>query len=222
MTMNDNKLIINVGRQFGSGGKLVALSLGHKLGIPVYDQELIAKAAEESGFSKDLFAKSDEKRNLLALSSFIVDVGRFGSADNYVNSNQLFVIQSNVIRTIADKGSAIFIGRCSDYILRDRPCLDVFVTASDAVRIKRVAGRMNISPEQAESLMRKKDRTRETYYNYYTFGNWGVASNYDLCVDSSILGIDGTADMIIDFCRRSGLLKASIPSDSSIKTEESK
>lgn len=204
--MKDNELIINVGRQFGSGGRLVALALGRKLGIPVYDQELIAKAAEQSGFSKELFANSDEKRNLLALSSFIVDVGRFGSADNYMSDNQLFVIQSNVIRSLADKGPAIFIGRCSDYILRDRKCLDVFVTATDEVRIKRIAERMNIIPEQADSLMRKKDRTRETYYNYYTFGNWGVASNYDLCVDSSVLGIEGTADMIIDFCRRAGLL----------------
>lgn len=204
--MKDNELIINVGRQFGSGGRLVALALGRKLGIPVYDQELIAKAAERSGFSKELFANSDEKRNLLALSSFIVDVGRFGSADNYMSDNQLFVIQSNVIRSLADKGPAIFIGRCSDYILRDRKCLDVFVTATDEVRIKRIAERMNITPEQADSLMRKKDRTRETYYNYYTFGNWGVASNYDLCVDSSVLGIEGTADMIIDFCRRAGLL----------------
>ena len=204
--MKDNELIINVGRQFGSGGRLVALALGRKLGIPVYDQELIAKAAEQSGFSKELFANSDEKRNLLALSSFIVDVGRFGSADNYMSDNQLFVIQSNVIRSLADKGPAIFIGRCSDYILRDRKCLDVFVTATDEVRIKRIAERTNITPEQADSLMRKKDRTRETYYNYYTFGNWGVASNYDLCVDSSVLGIEGTADMIIDFCRRAGLL----------------
>ena len=220
--MNDNRLIINVGRQFGSGGKLVALALGRKLGIPVYDQELITKAAEESGFSKELFAKSDEKRNMLAFSSFVVDVGRFGSVDNYMNDNQLFVIQSNVIRSIADKGSAIFIGRCSDYILRDRKCLDVFVTAADAVRIKRVAARMNLSPEQAESLIRKKDRTRETYYNYYTFGNWGVASNYDLCVDSSILGIDGTADMIIDFTRRSGLLKGARPGDSTIEVEAAK
>lgn len=204
--MEDKKLIINVGRQFGSGGKLVALALGKKLGIPVYGQELISKAAEQSGFSKELFVKSDEKRNLLALSSFIVDVGRFGSADNYVSDNQLFVIQSNVIRSIADKGSAIFIGRCADYILRDRPCLDVFISASDEVRIKRVAERMGITPEQAESLMQKKDRTRETYYNYFTFGNWGVASNYDLCVDSSVLGIDGTADMIIDFCHRAKLI----------------
>lgn len=204
--MKNNELIINVGRQFGSGGRLVALALGRKLGITVYDQELIAKAAEQSGFSKELFANSDEKRNLLALSSFIVDVGRFGSADNYMSDNQLFVIQSNVIRSLADKGPAIFIGRCSDYILRDRKCLDVFVTATYEVRIKRIAERMNITPEQADSLMRKKDRTRETYYNYYTFGNWGVASNYDLCVDSSVLGIEGTADMIIDFCRRAGLL----------------
>ena len=184
----------------------MALALGRRRGIPVCDRGLIAKAAEQSGFSKELFANSDEKRNLLALSSFIVDVGRFGSADNYMSDNQLFVIQSNVIRSLADKGPAIFIGRCSDYILRDRKCLDVFVTATDEVRIKRIAERMNITPEQADSLMRKKDRTRETYYNYYTFGNWGVASNYDLCVDSSVLGIEGTADMIIDFCRRAGLL----------------
>lgn len=216
--MEDKKLIINVGRQFGSGGKLVALALGKKLGIPVYDQELISKAAEQSGFSKELFAKSDEKRNLLALSSFIVDVGRFGSADNYVSDNQLFVIQSNVIRSIADKGSAIFIGRCADYILRDRPCLDVFISASDEVRIKRVAERMGITPEQAESLMQKKDRTRETYYNYFTFGNWGVASNYDLCVDSSVLGIDGTADMIIDFCHRAKLID-DLPGDVKGETE---
>lgn len=221
--MKDNELIINVGRQFGSGGRLVALALGRKLGIPVYDQELIAKAAEQSGFSKELFANSDEKRNLLALSSFIVDVGRFGSADNYMSDNQLFVIQSNVIRSLADKGPAIFIGRCSDYILRDRKCLDVFVTATDEVRIKRVAERMNITPEQADSLMRKKDRTRETYYNYYTFGNWGVASNYDLCVDSSVLGIEGTADMIIDFCRRAGLLsKDAVLPLSDVNQEEGK
>lgn len=221
--MKDNELIINVGRQFGSGGRLVALALGRKLGIPVYDQELIAKAAEQSGFSKELFANSDEKRNLLALSSFIVDIGRFGSADNYMGDNQLFVIQSNVIRSLADKGPAIFIGRCSDYILRDRKCLDVFVTATDEVRIKRIAERMNITPEQADSLMRKKDRTRETYYNYYTFGNWGVASNYDLCVDSSVLGIEGTADMIIDFCRRAGLLsKDAVLPLSDVNQEEGK
>ena len=202
----DNRLIINIGRQFGSGGLLVARALGEKLGIPVYDQELIEKAAEESGFSRDLCARSDERRSILSLSGYF-ETGRFGQADNYLGDNQLFSLQSHVIRTIAESGPAIFIGRCSDYVLRDLDCLDVFITSPKEVRVRRVAQRMGISPEDAASLIRKKDRTRENYYNYYTFGHWGVASNYDLCVDSSVLGIDGTAEMIIDFCRRSGLLK---------------
>lgn len=202
----DNRLIINIGRQFGSGGLLVARALGEKLGIPVYDQELIEKAAEESGFSRDLFARSDERRSILSLSGYF-ETGRFGKADNYLGDNQLFSLQSHVIRTIAESGPAIFIGRCSDYVLRDMDCLDVFITSPKEVRVRRVAQRMGLSPEDAASLIRKKDRTRENYYNYYTFGHWGVASNYDLCVDSSVLGIDGTAEMIIDFCRRSGLLK---------------
>ncbi|MGM9738830.1 MAG: AAA family ATPase [Candidatus Cryptobacteroides sp.] len=202
----EDRLIMNIGRQFGSGGRQVAMALGQKLGVPVYDQELIEKAAEESGFSRDLFARSDEKRRLFGISGFI-DSGRFGMADNYLGDNQIFALQSGVIRSIAEKGPAIFIGRCSDYILRDMDCLDVFITSPKEVRVKRVAGRMNISPEEAASLIRKKDRTRENYYNYYTFGHWGVASNYDLCVDSSILGIDGTADLIIDFGRRTGLIK---------------
>lgn len=199
-------MIINIGRQFGSGGLLVARALGEKLGIPVYDQELIEKAAEESGFSRDLFARSDERRSILSLSGYF-ETGRFGQADNYLGDNQLFSLQSHVIRTIAESGPAIFIGRCSDYVLRDMDCLDVFITSPKEVRVRRVAQRMGISPEDAASLIRKKDRTRENYYNYYTFGHWGVASNYDICVDSSVLGIDGTAEMIIDFCRRSGLLK---------------
>lgn len=202
----ENRLIINIGRQFGSGGLLVARALGEKLGIPVYDQELIEKAAEESGFSRDLFARSDERRSILSLSGYF-ETGRFGQADNYLGDNQLFSLQSHVIRTIAESGPAIFIGRCSDYVLRDMDCLDVFITSPKEVRVRRVAQRMGISPEDAASLIRKKDRTRENYYNYYTFGHWGVASNYDICVDSSVLGIDGTAEMIIDFCRRSGLLK---------------
>ena len=202
----DNRVIINIGRQFGSGGLLVARALGEKLGIPVYDQELIEKAAEESGFSRDLFARSDERRSILSLSGYF-ETGRFGQADNYLGDNQLFSLQSHVIRTIAESGPAIFIGRCSDYVLRDMDCLDVFITSPKEVRVRRVAQRMGISPEDAASLIRKKDRTRENYYNYYTVGHWGVASNYDLCVDSSVLGIDGTAEMIIDFCRRSGLLK---------------
>ena len=191
------RILINIGRQFGSGGRLVARALGDKLGIPVYDNELITKAAEESGFSRNLFERSDERRSVFSLSSFFAS-GRY-VVENHLGDNELFRIQGNVIRKIADEGSAIFIGRCSDYILRDLDCLDVFITAPEEIRIRRVAGREGITEEEAARLVRTKDRTRETYYNYFTFGNWGVASNYDLCLDSSILGVEATADLIIAF-----------------------
>lgn len=202
----ENRIIINLGRQFGSGGKQVALELGRKLGINVYDNELITKAAESSGFSPDVFMKKDEKRNLFPVSSFFA-TQTFGSPKNYLNGENLFQIQSSVIRDIAEKESAVIVGRCADYILRDLDCkVDVFITAPRETRISMIMDRMKISREKAEDLIEKTDRKRETYYNYYTFGNWGVASNYDLCVDSSILGIEGTADYIIDFAVRAGIL----------------
>ena len=124
-----------------------------------------------------------------------------------VNDDVMFNIQSEVIRSIADKGDAVIIGRCADYILRERKCLNVFVCAPEEYRIQRLMKEENLTEDEAEKLMRKKDRTRETYYNYYTFGAWGQAANYHLCVDSSVLGIDGTAEYIIDFGRRAGLIK---------------
>lgn len=201
--MDKPHTIINVGRSFGSGGGFIAQAVSEKLGIPFYDNELISKAAEESGFSRELFLRNDEKRSLFALSSFFTS-GRIGYSQNYYNDDTLFRIQSEVIRRIAAEGSAVIIGRCSDYILRDLDCLDVFVCAKDEYRIRRLVENEGLSEEEARVLMNRKDRTRQTYYNYYTFGNWGVASNYDLCIDSSILGIDGTADAIIEFGRRAG------------------
>ena len=199
--------IINIGRSFGSGGGYVGQAIGKKLGIPFYDNELISKVAEENGYSKGLFAKGEEKQSLFSVSSFFAS-GRLSYLDSgYVNDNVMFSIQSEVIRSIAQKGDAVIIGRCADYILRDMDCLDVFVCAPLDYRIQRLVDNEHISPEEAETLIRRKDRTRETYYNYYTFGSWGQASNYDLCVDSSILGIDGTAAFIIDFGRKAGLIK---------------
>lgn len=204
--MIDNHTIINIGRQFGSGGKLIALRIGETLGIQVYDNELISKAAEESGFSKELFERSDEKRSMFNISSFF-GTGRFGSAQNYVGDNELFKIQSDVIRGIAEKGPAIFVGRCSNYILRDMECLDVFISAPAEERIRRIMERAGLNEDDARTRMERQDRTRQTYYNFFTFGNWGAASDYDLCMDSSLLGIEGTADFIIDFGRKAGLIK---------------
>ena len=201
-----DKIIINLGRQFGSGGKQVAIELGKKLGIHVYDNDLITKAAESSGFSPDVFKKKDEKRNLFPVSSFFA-TQTFGAPKNFLNGENLFQIQSSVIREIAEKESAVIVGRCADYILRDLGCtVDVFITAPQENRIARIMERMGLDRDKAVELMEKTDRKRETYYNYYTFGNWGVASNYDLCVDSSILGIEGTADYIIDFATSAGIL----------------
>ena len=196
--------IISIGRQFGSGGRLVAAEIGKKLGNLVYDNELISKAAEESGFSKEFFERSDEKRSIFNLSFF--GSGRFGDTRNYVGDNEIFQIQSNVIRDIAAKESAVFVGRCSNYILRDLRCLDVFITAPLEDRVKRVSEREGISEEEAREFLLKQDRIRQTYYDFFTFGHWGAASDYDLCVDSSRLGIAGTAAFVIDFGRKAGLI----------------
>lgn len=203
--MSDKYTIINIGRQYGSGGKEVATTIGKALGIDVYDNELISKAAEESGFSKEVFERSDERRSVFNLFSFF-GTERFGSAQNYMGDNELFKIQSDVIRGITDKGPAIFVGRCSNYILRDKTCLDVFVSAPLEARVARVMERLGINEDEAKTRIERQDRTRQTYYNFFTFGNWGAASDYDLCVDSSILGIEGTADFIIDFGRKAGLI----------------
>jgi len=196
--------IINIGRSFGSGGGYVGQAVAEKLGIPFYDNELISKVAEENGYSKDLFAGGEKKHSIFSTSSFFTS-GRMSYLDStYVGEDILFKAQSEVIRDIAQKGNAVIIGRCADYILRDLPCLNVFVCAPEDFRIQRLMASEGISADEAQKLMRKKDRTRETYYNYYTFGSWGKADNYHLCVSSAVLGIEGTADYIIDFGRRAG------------------
>lgn len=199
--------IITIGRSFGSGGGYVGQAIGKILGIPFYDNQLISEAAEKSGYSRSVFEQAEKKPGLFSLSSFFSS-GRMGPMESgYVTDDVLFKIQSEVIRGIAEKGDAIFIGRCADYILRDIPSLDVFIGAPEEYRIQRLVSLENLDASEAEKLMRRKDRIRETYYNYYTFGNWGQASNYNLCVDSSVLGIDGTAQLIIDFGRKAGLVK---------------
>ena len=184
---------------------MVAVAIGKKLSIPVYDNELISRAAEESGFSKELFSRSDEKRSLFTLSGFFAPWRYSQGGENFIGDDAMFKIQSDVIRGIVEKGPAVLIGRCSDYILRDKPeVLDVFISAPMEYRIQRICEREGLDAEQAAALIRRKDKTRSTYYNYYTLGNWGEASGYDLCIDSSILGIEGTADAIIAFGQAAG------------------
>ena len=201
----EKKIIINIGRQFGGGGHGVASELSRKLGIPVYDKELIRKAAQDSGFSAEFFEESDEKKRFFSLSSIFAN--GFSETENYMSDRGIFKMQSETILKIAEQGSAIIVGRCSDYILRDMDgTLDVFLTSPLEVRAERIAERTGLTLEEAAAMAKEKDRKRAEYYNYYTFTDWGVASTYDLCIDSSILGIEGTADFIIDFARKAGKL----------------
>ena len=194
------QIIITIGRQFGSGGLLVAKEIGARLGIPVYDNELIMKAAQDSGFDVEFFMRSDEKKSIFSLSALFSS-----STDNCMSDSGLFNMQCETIRRIAEQGPAVIVGRCADYVLRDdENMISVFLTSPLEARVERVMQRDGLSYEEAMEKIEKKDRSREDYYNYFTFGNWGVASTYNLCIDSSILGIEGTADYIIEFVKKSG------------------
>ena len=195
-----SNLIITIGRQFGSGGVLVANELGARLGIPVYDNELITKAAQDSGFSAEFFMQSDEKKSLFSFSALFA-----GNAENSMSEGGLFKMQCETIRRIAEQGPAIIVGRCADYVLREHDNLvSIFLTSPLEARAERVMHREELSYDEAIAKIEAKDKTREEYYNYYTFGNWGVASTYDLCLDSSILGIKGTSDIIMEFIKKAG------------------
>ena len=198
----EKKLIINIGRQYGSRGRDVANELGKRLGIPVYDNELITKAAQESGLSASLFEKHDEKRRFWIFGNLFSD-----GPNDALNDAELFRIQCETIRKIASEGPAIFIGRASNYALRELDCcLDVFIHAPMSVRAQYVAQRENIDEEEARKITFKKDRTRAEYYNFYTDGHWGKASDYHMCIDVSKTGIEGAADIIMDFGKRAGLI----------------
>lgn len=202
--MDQSKIILAIGRQFGSGGREIGQKLAKAFGIGYYDKELITEAAKESGLCEDIFERADERANhalsyafTMGYSSFI---GMFTPANDILSNDTLFKIQSDTIRNIADKGSCVLVGRCADYILRDDPaCLSVFISNTIETRIQKIVERMGVTVEQAKELMTKNDKSRAAYYNYYTNKTWGMASSYNLCVDASILGIDGTVDFIKRF-----------------------
>lgn len=190
-----------------AGGKAVATAIGNILEIPVYDYELLSQAAVESGLSHELFKRSDETRRVLNLGN-IFGANRYSqsSIGSGINDSELFNIQCGVIRRIAESGSAIFVGRAADYVLRDMRCLNVFVSSPDETRIKRTCEQEGVDAETAAKLIARADRQRANFYNYYSFRNWGEAANYHLCVNSSLLGVEGTARMIIDFGKQAGLI----------------
>lgn len=202
------KFVINIGRQLGSGGKIVGEIIARRLGIRLYDKELINLAAEQSGLCPEFFEKADEKESRGVLSTVIgylraPFVGDDGGVTNVLSNDALFKIQSDVIREIAARESAVFVGRCADYILRENPrCVNVFITADAADRIGRICRRQEVTPEEARAMMERIDARRASYYDYYSSKTWGVASTYHLCLSTSVLGEEGTADFIQEFAAR--------------------
>lgn len=199
----EKKIIITIGRQFGSGGRTIGKKLAEKLGIAYYDKELINLASKESGICGEFFEKADEKTSgslLKALAmGFSMNNAIFQSND-YLSNESLFQIQSDVIRKVAAEQSCILVGRCADYILREDPrCISVFISASPDDRIKRAMEYNNITEKEAEEQIHKADKSRASYYNYYTDKTWGAAESYDLCINSSLYGIDKTTDFIKTF-----------------------
>lgn len=205
--MNEH-FVINIGRQLGSGGRDIAAIIARRLGIKLYDKELINLAAEQSGLCAEFFEKADEKESRNVLSTMIGYLrspfaGGCANVPNVLSNDALFKIQSDVIRDLAEKESCIFVGRCADYILREHPRrVDVFISADDSDRVRRICTRTGCTAEEARTRMERGDAQRADYYNYYSSKTWGAASTYHLCINSSIFGDEGTADFILEFASR--------------------
>lgn len=202
----DRHIIINVGRQLGSGGRDIGRMLAQEFGATYYDKELLNLAAQESGFSKEFFERNDERKGFLR--SFLHLPYAIGSSStNFYQNNfsqeGLFKFQSDAIRKAAQEGSCVFLGRCADYVLRDfNDVVNVFITASLDFRIENVATKQGIAREEAMKLIENGERERANYYNYFTGKQWGHATSYDLCIDSSAIGIAETVRIISDFVRK--------------------
>jgi cytidylate kinase len=196
----NGKYIITIGREFGSGGAEVGKRLAQRLDVPCYDKELLAMAAKESGYCEELFENHDEK----PIKSFLYSVamGTYSyNAQTKPLSLETFLAQFRTIQDVAKKNSAcVFVGRCADYALQgESNVVNVFVHADEEKRIETIVAREGITPKEARVKMQRTDKDRYSYYTYYTDQKWGQAKNYDLCIDSGKLGIDGCVDMILAY-----------------------
>ena len=194
--------VINIGRSLGSGGRAIGKLLAQQLGIGYYDREILQMAARESGLCPEVFERTDEKNRFLHTLGNIIPF--VGSGNTYVagelSNEHLFLIQSESIRKAAAQGSCIFIGRCADYVLRDHPrCVNIFISADMPDRISRLCRLTDCTEKKAREMIEKGDRQRAAFYNFYSSGTWGAAATYHLCINSSVLGIERTADYIRSF-----------------------
>ena len=212
----EKQYVIVIGRQFGSGGHEIGVKLAQRLGIPLYDKEILAHIAQEQGITPERLHKMDENLRGNQLLNVGLQTQKFSLHDlgllfetdtsSIITRNQAFEWQAAKIKELAEAGPCVIIGRCADYILRKHPCLiSIFITAPLAVREARVARLYPDHPrEQNEThlvFLEKTDKARANYYNFHTDRKWSDIHNYHLCVDSARLGIDGTVNMLEDYVK---------------------
>lgn len=196
------KSIITIGRQTGSGGRYIGKKIAEKLNIPFYDSNLLQRAAKECGFCKEIFETHDEKPTNSFLYSLVMSnsftYGPGGFSDMPLD-HKVFMAQFNTIRSIADEGPCVIVGRCADYALEGyAPYFSVFIHAPEDDRVETMRKRFSeLTLAKAHDQINKTDKQRKSYYNYYTNKNWGSSLSYDMCLDSSSLTMDACVDIII-------------------------
>ena len=193
--------IITISRQHGSAGLQIGRELAKELNIPCYDKELLERAAKDSGLCKEIFEANEKKPTSSFLYSLVMDTYSYGYSSGVLSdmplNQKVFLAQFDTIKQLAKEGPCVFIGRCADYALEDNPnCLSVFVHADLKKRIRRVAAINSISDAKAKDIIQKMDKSRASYYNYYTCKKWGDMESYHVCLDSGIFGIDGTVNLL--------------------------
>jgi len=188
--------IITISREFGSGGRTIGKEVAEKLGIPCYDKDLIEKIAEETGYAKEYIA--DEGEYAPNSNSFAyMFIGR--GLDGLSNADKIWIAQKNVIEELAEKGACVIVGRCADYVLRERKdVLNVFVYADKKYRAERIVKQYGESELEPEKRLADKDKKRKLNYKYFTEQEWGKRQNYHLSIDSGFLGIEKSVALIID------------------------
>ena len=188
----DHPIVITIAREYGSGGRYIGKLVAEKLGIKLYDKEFVAKLAEETGLAEDYIEKNEQKRN--RLENF--NSGYYAGLNN---TDELFIKESELIKKIADKESCVIVGRCADFILRDRKdTLKVFIYTNEENKIKRVTDIYGLAKEKALKEIKRINKLRANHYQYYTEKEWGEPSNYDICLNSDELGIEKCVEMIVN------------------------
>lgn len=196
--------IITISREFGSGGREIGKTLAKQLDIPFYDKELLELASKESGICQDLFVRHDESYTNSFLFSLVMGTYPV-SPDGRINpdmplNHKIFLAQFETIKKLAKNGPCVIVGRCADYVLKNEPnVINFFITGNTYEKKKRILERYDIEKNKAEDFIKKTDKRRASYYNYYTDMKWGEAKNYDLCINSSKTGIEGAVELMKNY-----------------------